>query len=53
MALGMEVDLSLGHIVLDRDLAPPPQKGVTAPNFRPISIVAKLLDAARCHLVRR
>jgi len=32
---------------------PPPQKGDGAPlpNFRPISIVAKRLDASRCHLV--
>jgi len=31
MALGMEVGLGLGHIVLDGDPAPPPQKGGTAP----------------------
>jgi len=30
---------------------PLPQKGDRAPNFRPISIVAKRLDALRCHLV--
>jgi len=55
MALGMEVGLGPGHIVLDGDPAPLPQKedGDTAPNFRPISIVAKRLDASRCHLVRR
>jgi len=29
-----------GHIVLHRDPAPPPKRG-TAPNFRPMSIVAK------------
>ena len=31
MALGMEVDLSPGDIVLDWDPAPPPQKGGRAP----------------------
>jgi len=51
MALGMEAGLDPGHIVLDGDPAPPPQKGATAPNFRPISIAAKLLDASKCHLV--
>jgi len=35
-----EVGLGPGHIALDGDPAPPPQKG-TAPNFRPMSIVAK------------
>jgi len=43
MALGMEVDLGPRHIVLDE---PPP-------NFWPIFIVAKRLDASRCHLVWR
>jgi len=51
MVLGMEVGLSPGHIGLDGDPAPPPQKGGTPPNFRPICIVAKRLDASRCHLV--
>jgi len=37
MALGMEVGLSPGHVVLDADPAPLPQKGAKlAPNFRPI-----------------
>ena len=40
MALGTEVGLSPGHIVLDGDTAPIP-KGGRAPNFRPMSIVAK------------
>ena len=53
MALGMEVDLDLVHIVLDGDTAPLPQKGGRAPNFRPIFIVAKRLHGSRCHLVRR
>ena len=37
MPLGMEVGLRPGHIVLDGELAP--QRGTTAPNFRPTSIV--------------
>jgi len=39
MKLGVEVGLDPGHIVLNVDPDPPPQKG-TAPNFRPMSIVA-------------
>jgi len=31
----------------------PPPKGGRAPNFRPMSIVAKWLDGLRCHLVWR
>ena len=34
MALGMEVDLSLGDFVLDGDPASPPLKGHSPPNFR-------------------
>jgi len=47
----LEVGLSPGDFVLDGDPAPSP-KGGGAPlaNFRPISIVAKRLDASRCHL---
>jgi len=48
IALGMEVGLGLGHIVLDGDPAALPKRG---PNSRPISTVAKRLDASRCHLV--
>ena len=59
---GMEVGLGPGHIVLDGK--PAPQKRVTAPNFRPmfvvaddksliITIVAKRLDGSRCHLIGR
>jgi len=33
MPIGMEVGLGPGHIVLDGDPAPPPQKGGTAPIF--------------------
>jgi len=47
MPLGTEVHLVTGDFVLDGDLAPPPQKEVGAPNFRPMSIVAKLLDGSR------
>jgi len=43
MKLGMLVGLSPGHIVLDGDPAPPPNRS-TAPNFRPIFVVAKRLD---------
>jgi len=42
MKLGMEVCLGPSQIVLDGDPAPP-QWG-TAPNFRPMSVVAKRLD---------
>jgi len=52
MKLGMHVGLGPGHIVFDGDPGAPPQRG-TAPNFRPISVVAKLLDGSRCHLVGR
>ena len=52
MKLGAEVDLCPGHIVLDRDPAPP-QRGTAAPNFRSMSVVAKRLGGLRCHLVRR
>jgi len=50
MPLGTEVGLDLRDIVLDGDLAPLPKSG-TAPNFRPVSVVAKRLDELRCHLV--
>jgi len=41
MPLGTEVGLSPGDIVLDGDSAPHHPKMGTAPNFRPMSIVAK------------
>jgi len=53
MALGMDVGLGAGHIVLDKDPAPLPKKGGRAPDFWPIFIVAKRLYALRCHLVWR
>jgi len=39
MKPGTEVGLGPGHILLDGDTAPP--KRGTAPNFRPMSVVAK------------
>jgi len=55
MALGMEVGLGPGHIVLDGDThSSPSQKGAEPPpQFWPYSIVAKRLYGSRCHLVRR
>jgi len=50
MPPGMEVGLSPGDFLLDGDPAPSPKRGRSPlPNFRPISIVAKQLDASRCH----
>ena len=49
--ISMEVGLGPGHIVLDGDAAPFPQKGAEPPNFPPIFMVAERLDALRCHLV--
>jgi len=52
LVLGMEVGLSTGNFVIDGDPALLPKRGgAPLPNFRPISIVAKRLDASRCHLV--
>jgi len=53
MALGTEVGLDPRQIVLDGEPAPLPKKGPSRPNFRPIFIVTKRLDASRCHLVWR
>ena len=52
LVLGMEVGLNPGDFVLDGTQSPS-RKGDRAPlpNFRPISIVAKRLDASKCHLV--
>ena len=42
---GMQVGLGPGHFVLHEDPAPPPLKrGTAAPNFRPMSVVAKRMD---------
>ena len=51
MKLGMKVGLGSRHIVLDGN--PAPSKKGTAPNFPPMSVVAKRLDGSRCHLVQR
>jgi len=51
--LGREVGLGPSDIVLDGDPAPLPQKGGRAPNFRPMSIVAKRPDGLSWHLARR
>ena len=53
MPLGMELGLGTGDFVLDGDPAPPSKKGAQPPNFRPMFIVAKRLDASICHLVWR
>ena len=53
MALGMEVGLDPGHILLDGDPALLQKRGQNPPKFWPIFIVAKGLDASRCHLVWR
>jgi len=53
MKLGTKVGLGPNDIVLDGDPAPPPKKrkGGPAPNFRPLSVVAKRLDGLRYHMV--
>ena len=52
VVLGMEVGLSPGDFVLDGDSLPFPKRGQSPlPNFRPISTVAKRLDASKCKLV--
>jgi len=53
MPLGTKVGLSPGDSVLDGDPAPHTNGVESIPNFRPISIVAKRLDASRCHFVWR
>ena len=45
MALGMEVGLGPGHIALYWDQVLPEERG-TAPHFRPMSVVAKRLNAS-------
>jgi len=52
MPLGSEVGLGPCDIVLD-GIEIHQQKGGTAPSFRPMSILAKRLDASGYHLVRR
>jgi len=51
MALGMVVSLCQRHIVLDGDPTALPKKGAEPPpDFGRIFIVAKRLNASRCHL---
>ena len=52
ISLGTEVGLGPGDILLDGDPVSLPHMGI-APNFRPMSFVAKWLDGLRCHLVWR
>jgi len=48
------LNLSPGDVVLDEVAAyEVPIKGVQPPILRPMSVVAKQLDASKCHLVRR
>jgi len=52
MAVGMEVSVGPDDIVLHGDQLPSPKRGRSPlPNFRPISTVAKRLDASECHFV--
>ena len=51
MPLGMEVSLGPGRLCVRRGPRSPLPRRVKAPNFQPISILAKRLDASRCHLV--
>ena len=53
MKLGTKVGLGSGHTVLDGESPLPAPKGHIPPNFRLMSVVAKRLDASRCHLVGR
>ena len=55
MPLGTEVGFGANGIVLDGDPVPPSPKREHNPlaNFRPMSIVAKLLDGSRWHLAGR
>ena len=49
--LGTKVGLDPGNIVIDAVPAPSPRD--TAPNFRPMSVVAKRLYALVYHFVRK
>ena len=46
MALGTDLGLGPVHIVLDADTPPLPKKRQSPPNFLPIYIMAKRLDAS-------
>jgi len=51
LVLGMEVGLSPSDFVLDGVQGPPQKEAGSPSSFRPISVVAKWLDASNCHLV--
>ena len=54
MVLDIEVGLGPGDILLDGDQPTLIKKAAEPPPiFRPISIVAKRLDASICHLLQR
>jgi len=55
MPLGMEVGLGSGDIVIDRDPAPPLQKGAELPTkfSAHMFILAKQLDGSRWYLAWR
>ena len=56
MALGTEVGVGPGDIVLDVDPAPPPKRGIATSSlihFSSMSIVAKRLDGSRYHFAAR
>ena len=53
VALGIDVGLGPGHIVLDGTQLPSPKKGQSPAQFWPMSIVTKRLDGLRRHLVRK
>jgi len=50
MPLDIEAGLGPGHIVLD---GTNPKGAQPAPQFRPMSVVAKRMDGSKCHLVGR
>jgi len=52
MPFGIQVGFGRSNFVLDGDPAPP-KRTQPPSNFRPMSIVAKRLDAPGYHLVRR
>jgi len=47
VSLGTEVDLGLGHIVLD-GVPALREKGTSAPSFQPMSIVATVANLSYC-----
>ena len=53
MPLGTEVGLGPGYIVLDGNPAAHQKGGTASHTFRPMSVMAKLLDRSGYHLIRR